>query len=352
MPDYTTWMSNAQIQNLTFGALRIPGTHDSGSYSLELSLSQIKYDEIKFLWSLDPGTAPSDGNWPWAGGKYYVGKELYTRIMTVVKAISVAQDQNTLQQLNGGIRYFDLRVYYDTSTNDFHVQHGLRGSKLSEIFDQVRQFIQQHPTSQELIILELSHSNFNSLNARELTDKVSAMVRDYFGSNVYMPSGASGTIYEFQLLSPLTVGSITNNKPAVMLLNTDRKEYTYRSMVINTQGYAGSGGSPDGVNSVPALIQREDGPLRNNPVGHIYGVGWCLTPRTSDVMREIQNTLVSNGATPLLQQLALEANNALTTFMEAHQKCAFNLITVDWYETGGPKTVVDICVSLNMGHPI
>ena len=350
MTSDSTWMSSPQIQSLTLGALKLPGTHDSGSYSLTSTLSQIQYPDIAFLWKLSPDDAPVNGSLPWAGGTYYVGQAMYTFVLNVALAVAQSQDQDILQQLNGGIRYFDLRVYYDSTANDFYVQHGLRGATLTSILQQVQAFIQANPTSGELIFLQLSHTNF-ATNPVALTSQVAALVNQYLGGNVYLPAGAAGTVVDFQSLSTLTLASITNGKPAVMLLNTDIGDggYTYASTVINTSGFSNSGRSPNGVDTVPQLTAAEQGPLQANPANNLYQINWTLTPQVSDIMTQIQNSVLGNGATPILEQLALEADNSLPGFIQANQSAAFNLITVDWYETGTPQTVVDICVPLNAG---
>lgn len=354
MTSYATWMSNPQVQALTFGTLKIPGTHDSGTYSLTQTLSQVKYDNIAFLWNLNAGTAPANGTLPWKSGTYYLGSAMYSFVLQVVKAVATSQDQSILQQLNGGIRYFDLRIYYDTSANDFFVQHGLRGCTLSEILQQVQQFISQNPASQELIILALSHANFASLpgyTVAQLTGQVSSMVQQMLSGSVYMPPGAAGSTFDFQSLSTRTVGELTNGKPAVMLLNLDN-EYVYASEVINTSGFNNSNRGVDGVDTVAALTTAEQAGLKANPPGTLYEVSWTLTPQLPDVMAQIQNSVLGNGSTPVLQSLALQANNALTGFIQSNQSGAFNLVTVDWYETGAPRTVVDLCVALNTGGTV
>jgi hypothetical protein len=352
MTSYATWMSNPQVQALTFGALKIPGTHDSATYSLTQTLSQVQYPEIAFLWKLNAGAAPADGSLPWTGGSYYVGSAMYGFVLQVVQSVATSQDQTILQQLNGGIRYFDLRIYYDTSANDFFVQHGLRGCTLSEILQQVQQFISQNPASQELIILALSHANFSGLQghtAAQLTGQVSSLVQRTLGAGVYVPPGLpAGGTFTFQALGTRTVAEVTNGKPAVMLLNLD-EGYTYASEVINTSGFKNSGRSVNGVDTVAALAAAEQGPLQQNAAGKLYQVNWTLTPQLSDVMTQIQNGVLGSGATPVLQALALQANDALTGFIQANRSAAFNLVTVDWYETGTPNSVVDLCVALNTG---
>ena len=353
MTNYTTWMSTPQVQGLTMSQLKLPGTHDSATYSLTNTLSQIEYSNIAFLWSLNSGVAPVNGQYPWSGGQYYVGQPMYDFIMSIVKAVSTSQDQTILDQLNGGIRYFDLRIYYDTNLQDIYLQHALRGCSLETVFQQVQSFLTDNPTSEELIILDLSHTNFASVvtppGAPTPAQMVINFVKTYVGPHVYMPAGAAGTSYDFQNLSGVSVGSITDGQNAVMLLNTDGG-YLYESQVINTSGFASSGRSADGVDTVAALQEAEGGPLQNNPKGTLYQISWVLTPQNTDVYTQAANSLLNNGATPILQYLAVEANNALSEFIQQNSGCNFNLITVDWYEYGAPQTVVEICVGLNAAN--
>jgi hypothetical protein len=342
--DHSHWMSNPEIQNLTFGELKIPGTHDSASYSLTQTLSQISYDDIAFLWSLSPESAPADGSYPWVKGTYYVGPVTYAFILGVVRNVAAAQDRDIMQQLSAGIRYFDLRVYHDTRDDDFYVQHGLRGCTLKLILEQVQAFIEMSP-SKELIVLNVSHTQFGS-DAPALTARVAALVNDYIGGHVYMPPGAAGTNFDFQSLSTHTVASMTRGKTAVMLLNTD-EGYTYATTFINTTGFADSGRSAGGVDTVDALRNAELGPLKANPKGRLYQISWTLTPQRGDIITQIKNSILGNTAPPVLQQLAQQANDALTAFIDANAEAAFNLITVDFQASGRPESVVDICVRLN-----
>lgn len=81
--------------------------------------------------------------------------------------LSRTQTEDIGQQLNGGIRYFDIRPY-KTDNNEFWTYHGLLywGARLDgngHILEQVRDFLNHQNTgNRELVVLNISHfSKFN-----------------------------------------------------------------------------------------------------------------------------------------------------------------------------------------------
>ena len=75
-------MSAPQIQARTLGQIKLPGTHDSATYALTNTLSQISYSDIQFLWYINYNTAPADTTWPitippTAANPAYLGVDLY-----------------------------------------------------------------------------------------------------------------------------------------------------------------------------------------------------------------------------------------------------------------------------------
>ena len=54
-----TWMSDHRIQQKSLSQLYLPATHDSAAYTLELTLSQIIWDDEKILEQLSPEKAPA-----------------------------------------------------------------------------------------------------------------------------------------------------------------------------------------------------------------------------------------------------------------------------------------------------
>ncbi|XP_017011919.2 uncharacterized protein [Drosophila takahashii] len=100
---FPRWMNDlkSEIGDVTLRDLFIPGTHDSGAYIPNFSLSNENVET-----------------------KY-----------------SVTQDEDIRGQLMHGVRYLDIRVGY---TNQFYTYHGIaRMRPLQEVIDQVRDFVRE-----------------------------------------------------------------------------------------------------------------------------------------------------------------------------------------------------------------
>jgi hypothetical protein len=68
------------------------------------------------------------------------------------------QDLSLYGQLLDGIRYFDLRPYFDEDDDYLYIHHGgIKGPKLDDALGQVQRFLNASPTPKELIILKFSH---------------------------------------------------------------------------------------------------------------------------------------------------------------------------------------------------
>ncbi|UJR11116.1 hypothetical protein I4U23_015298 [Adineta vaga] len=270
--NYSRWMSTPKIQSKTLSQLKIPGTHNSGSYGLTRKLSQITYGNIKFLWNLSADFAPANGQLPFSKDKIYVGRTLLDYIIDTTLRISISQNRTIRQQLDDGIRFFDFRVYYDVD-GSFYIQHALRGPELNDILRQIRNFLDAHSTSGELIFLLISHTNFG-IDPKTLPSRVTAIIQNHLKPYLYMPENSIGhKSYEFQNLKDVTLSSITTNDsqittPKVIVLNTDHTDdYYYEDTVINTRGFADSGRweiASNGVNSLTELIELESQGLRKN----------------------------------------------------------------------------------------
>jgi len=153
------------MQAKTLGQIKLPATHDSATYGLTSTLSQIAYPDIQFLWYLSDQAAPANNTWsvtvpPTAANPADLGSYLYDFVMSVgVGSAARTQDLTILQQLQSGIRSFDFRVYFDTRDNSFYIQHALRGPLFQDVLSQMQMFLQANPTSGELILATISHTN-------------------------------------------------------------------------------------------------------------------------------------------------------------------------------------------------
>jgi Jacalin-like lectin domain/Phosphatidylinositol-specific phospholipase C, X domain len=149
------WMQsiNETIAELTLRDLILPGTHDSGTY------------DINMLSGLSPDVSP------WANLMYLspvIGPAVYS-------GWAKAQGQNIAGQLASGIRYLDLRVASDNGK--LRICHGMYSDYLDNIIAAVGDFSAAH--DQEIIVLHFQH--FYDMDDA-LHGKLIALMRSKFGS--------------------------------------------------------------------------------------------------------------------------------------------------------------------------
>lgn len=327
------WMSDPAVQSKQVGRLVLPGTHDSGAYSLTLSLSQVEYANIAFLWRMSDRQAPVEEA---RAATFYVGPLLYDFVFRLVLETSRAHDQPLAQQLADGIRYFDLRLYWDTDDQDLYVHHGLRGAPVSELLKDVGAFVAD-AGGRELVFLEVSHTNFGQ--EAEGPAALLAQLNEYVGADrLYAPAGLDA-------LAATKLSDITGTGSRVVVLNTDTGyQFAQGAPVLNTDGFQDSGRSADGVDDVQQLAQLEAQGLAAPRTSPFYKVAWTLTPQAADIINGAVARVTAEQTPPLLKQLADQANQALQDFVNANRQHPFNLITVDWYED---SPVIDIAVALS-----
>ncbi|XP_076241487.1 PI-PLC X domain-containing protein 2 isoform X2 [Calliopsis andreniformis] len=84
---------------------------------------------------------------------------------------SITQQNDIKDQLNGGIRYLDLRVATKPTDGDIYFLHGLYGSKIYQPLQQVAEWLSSH--SNEIVILDFQHFySFSEMDHRHLVDTI------------------------------------------------------------------------------------------------------------------------------------------------------------------------------------
>lgn len=159
--NWTTWMTNLPgLGNLQLNQICIPGTHDSGTYSI----APLTDDGGIATWlstiiNMNLVTQ-------------LIINEVFNAIVTT-QSFSIGQVEDFNSQLIYGARYFDIRpggTLSNTSLFDnqlFHV-HSPNSSTviacapLSEIIQSIQAFAQQYP--QEIIFLNFSHLTTSATN--------------------------------------------------------------------------------------------------------------------------------------------------------------------------------------------
>ena len=135
--DCATWMSalGDAIADRPLQSLRLPGTHDSGAYSLSrrhMAPSALPRALVRLNRAAPWATAPVGG---------------------LVARWGEAQGGDVGSQLAAGARYLDLRLV--RRGTEFHLAHGMLGPSAGDVLAQVASFLAACPG--EAVVLDLNH---------------------------------------------------------------------------------------------------------------------------------------------------------------------------------------------------
>eukprot|EP01126_Amoeba_proteus_P042824 TRINITY_DN4665_c0_g2_i1.p1 TRINITY_DN4665_c0_g2~~TRINITY_DN4665_c0_g2_i1.p1 ORF type:complete len:230 (-),score=35.23 TRINITY_DN4665_c0_g2_i1:622-1224(-) len=118
--DRSKWMEEHwdTISHLTLKDITVPGTHDSGSWSVTDQLLGVP---------------------TWLDEIVKIADFLHLPVGTIIDWWAQSQTQNFFDQFTGGIRYVDVRVIYDTTNRYWRTHHGidLTAKRLSHSIPQV-----------------------------------------------------------------------------------------------------------------------------------------------------------------------------------------------------------------------
>ena len=134
------WISAnaAMLGNKQLNEITLPGAHDAGTFSISFA----KSTNVRL--GSGEGVSTPD-NKPL--------KQLLS-IGSTFSNWAKTQERNTLEMLNDGIRYFDIRVCVD-SKGVLLTCHGLYGASIDSILDDVKTFTDKNP--REVVLLGFNH---------------------------------------------------------------------------------------------------------------------------------------------------------------------------------------------------
>ncbi len=171
-----SWMKDVAASNSAFKTsplttLLIPGTHDTGTYGITAGSDMADDGNFNGEKLVTDITGKVTG---WCDKdftcKHTLGKLLHSLVdpinnaaVSIAKSIqapwSKSQDETILQQLNGGIRFLDLRVQaYQPNKfqTDFLIVHSMVSVHLSAVLDDIATFCSTPASSQEIILLVIN----------------------------------------------------------------------------------------------------------------------------------------------------------------------------------------------------
>ncbi|KAI8509234.1 PI-PLC X domain-containing protein 2 [Branchiostoma belcheri] len=144
-----SWMGDLppKLCKIPIRYLAIPGTHDSASFYLDKTSDISPGEDKKIREFIENKLAGI----PWLGPYLeQIGKN-------VVYNWAITQGFNFTEQLNNGVRYFDLRVATKNSDtfSPFYFVHGLYGMEMEKGLREIAHWLDGHP--KEVVFLDFNH---------------------------------------------------------------------------------------------------------------------------------------------------------------------------------------------------
>ena len=177
-PKHQEWMKNlpASLHNQPITRLAIPGTHDSFAFRFT---SQAGPDLAPNLRRLRLVANPIIRRWSTTQNKNFTG---------IVHSLSKGSPFtifSAIEQLNIGIRYFDLRVCPTTDKSQmkkspFTFTHGLVGDSVRHSLEEINQFLDAH--SHEVVLLDFNH--FYDFNDQCGHEQLIHLIHEVFGTKL------------------------------------------------------------------------------------------------------------------------------------------------------------------------
>lgn len=198
---------------------------------------------------------------------------------------SITQRDDVRQQLNGGIRYLDLRVATKSRTRDMYFLHGLYGSEVGKPLLDIVDWLTSH--AGEVVILDFQHFYaFTDEDHRRLVDKIKQI---FYGRMCPVTS-----------FDHVTLRWLVARRYQVFVI--------YRNVYAHSHEYLWPSGLcrtmwPNTVR-VNELIDFLNVELQTRPLDIAFVSQCLLTPDTSYVMKHVCGTL-QRDLVPLCQKAIL-----------------------------------------------
>ena len=300
-----SWIGDslAVIGSKTLKEVTLPGTHDSGTYYLTDIAQQ--------------GDSPEFWD-----AIYTVADKLNKNTGAVAIDWSKTQNLNFYQQMQGGIRYFDLRAGWNQSTSTWVTFHFIQGSPVIELLQNISQFLKDEP--KEIVIVEISH--FRGSPSQNDIQTLKNMVLQTLGSY----------LYPVDLDFSFTIGEmVSKGLRAVVTMDEgfNNNNIWPPQAIYNT--YANT---PDLVKMVQFNNQTIQQFMKNGCNLCLFKISWTLTANNLNIIESIEpwkpHTLI---------QLADYGNKALPSFWNNIQKFQWvmgNILIIDHFENSDIMNVI------------
>ena len=272
-----SWMRDLASNTSRFSStpltlMAIPGTHDSATYGIDSSSDMADDGNVNgpekvtdftgkvSHWCHSTGWTP---HWLCSAIDDVIDHDINPIATNIVKSVQApwckSQDQTILQQLNGGIRFLDLRVQ-GYNGGAFRIVHSMVSVSMNQVLDDIAAFCKQSESSREIIVVSLRNYKMTP----DLDDKLISLIK----TKLVNAQGESLLIPRSDL-STVTLNGIWSTPGRVMVFYADSP---YDKSIVETHPELwfknpGDGNAVDGPGTLVSYY-----PNTNTTVGLVEGL--------------------------------------------------------------------------------
>ena len=237
--------------------IAIPGTHDTGTYAITANSDMADDGNVngpKYV------TDVTDSISSWCHGTKWTPHLLCVAIDDIIRddinpvgtAIaksvqapwSTSQDQSILQQLNGGIRFLDLRV--QAYKGGFYVVHSMVSVSVTQVLDDIVTFCNRPASSGEVILVALKNYQMTQALDEQLLSLIKTKLINTQGQSLMIPRTTD--------LDALTLSSLWNSPGRVIVFYSDSSDDHHRVMKNHSEFWYKNAGDGNDAESLSTLV--------------------------------------------------------------------------------------------------
>ena len=148
------YKNRQKLSELPINKIIVPGTHDSGAYDVIFNKSLKGGQKLWEILRIASRFAP------W--------------VYFIVRSWTLCQNKNFYQQLNAGIRSFDIRLTYREADDRWYISHTLLTCTVEDMIKQTVQFLNENPYEFIIFQIKFDYNNrklSNSINDNSIKSK-------------------------------------------------------------------------------------------------------------------------------------------------------------------------------------
>ena len=316
---HADWMTKnfSRLKNKALDEIALPGTHDSGAYAL----GDRKSPDL------------SSGEW------------LIGRTLNVIKPWAITQRLDIKGQLDGGVRWLDMRTAW--AGDDFYFHHALLGPKTRDMLRQVRTFIDEPGHEHELIVLEFC--NWQGLGPDTpdaVWEQLSKLILDELGpENIDRKDDRAAAKSEADLIHTRLAHILAGSKSRVLIFfqgHTEHAPFAYDAVAA----YGGSYANRAEWKQVEADQKAK---LTAHRPEKMFVLSWTVTANQEVIGRDLANRTNASNPSLDLERLTRGGQGAAMRGIAdwpGHDK--INVVICDFFES---SPLVPLCCALNHVEP-